>query len=251
MKILVIIGSLRKKNTYETVKKIEEYHKEDSDFKYEYLFLKDHDFKLCRGCYACISYGEDKCPLKDDRDLIINKIESSDGVILASPNYLMNVPWLMKNYIDRYAYTMHRPRYFNQYFMILITSGSYQGAIQASKSLELMASGGKIITKLKVFNSPGMNEKKSLKQEKNIKKAAMIFYKRLSHKINHRPSIAFLVWFSVFKASSNENRTYLPADYDFYKNKNYFIDIRLNIVQKALVRIFTLLFTVLIRKGFV
>jgi len=251
MKILVIIGSLRKKNTYKTVKKIEEYHKEYSDFKYEYLFLKDIDFKQCKGCFVCISHGEDKCPLQDDRDLIINKIESSDGVILASPNYVMNVPWLMKNFIDRFAYTMHRPKFFNQYFMILITSGSYMGTKQASKTLGLMASGGEIITKLTVFNSPGMNEKKTLKQEKVIKKKASTFYKRLSKKTDHRPSFGFLVWFSAFKATSNENKAHLPADYNFYKNKNYFIDVKLNFIQKILVGIFTVLFTTLVRKGFI
>ncbi len=251
MKILVIIGSLRKKNTYETVKKIEKYHKKYPGFVYEYLFLKDLDLKLCRGCHACITHGEDKCPLKDDRELIIKKIESSDGVILASPNYVMNVPWLMKNFIDRFAYTLHRPKYFNQYYMILITSGSYMGTKQASKSLEVMASGGKIVTKLKVFNSPGMNDKKVLKQEKEIKKKAKMFYKELSNKTLHRPSFGFLVWFSVFKASSNENKAHLPADYNFYRDKKYFIDVKLNIIQKELVSFFTFVFTILIRKGLV
>ncbi len=251
MKILVIIGSLRKKNTYETVKKIEGYHKKYSDFEYEYLFLKDIDFKLCTGCHVCISHGEDKCPLKDDRDLIINKIESSDGVILASPNCVMNVPWIMKNFIDRFAYTMHRPKYFNQYFMVLITSGSYMGAKQASKIVELLASGGRIVTKLHVFNSPGMNDKKVLKQENKIKQKAEIFYKRLSKKVDHRPSFGFLVWFSVFKATSNESKRYSPADYNFYKDKNYFINLELNFFQKILISIFKKLFTLLIRTGFI
>ncbi len=251
MKILVIIGSLRKKNTYDTVKKIEEYHKSYSDFKYEYFFLKDANFKLCKGCHVCISDGEEKCPLKDDRDLIINKIENSDGIILACPNYVMNVCWLMKNYIDRFAYTMHRPRYFNQYFMILITSGSYMGTKQALNSLSLMSSGGKIISKLIVFNSPGMNTKKIEKQEKIIKREAKIFYKLLSNKRKHRPSFGFLVWFSVFKASSNENKKFLLADYNFYKNKNYFIDINLSLFQKLIVSFFTNFFTILIKKGFI
>lgn len=251
MKILVIIGSLRKKNTYTAIKKIEGYHKNYPDFKYEYLFLKDIDLKLCRGCHLCISHGEDKCPLKDDHDLIISKIEGADGVILASPNYVMNVPWLMKNFIDRFAYTMHRPKFFNQYFMILITSGSYMGTKQASGTLGLMASGGKIITKLKVYYSPGMNEKKMLKQEKNIKKKAEIFHKRLSVKTGHKPSFAFLLWFSIFKATSNENRTQLPADYNFYKDKNYFTDVKLNFFQKSAVAVFKVIFTKLIRMGFV
>ena len=62
--------------------------------------------------------------MKDDRDWIVQKIESSEGVILASPNYATNVTWLMKNYIDRFAYTLHRPKYFNQKFMLLITRTS-------------------------------------------------------------------------------------------------------------------------------
>lgn len=251
MKILVIIGSLRKKNTYETARKIEEYHKEYSDFNYEYLFLKDIKFELCKGCFVCISHGEEKCPLKDDRDLIIDKIESSDGVILASPNYLMNVPWLMKNYIDRFSYTMHRPKYFNQYFMVLITSGSYMGTRQASNSLASMASGGKIVSRLTVFNSPGMNEKKRMKQEKLIKLKAKEFYRKLSKKAGHKPSFGFLAWFSAFKSTSNENKTHLPADYNFFKDKNYFIDMKLNLFQKIVIKIFTSIFTTLVKKGFV
>ena len=44
------------------------------------------------------------CPLKDDdHDLIIDKIESADAVILASPNHSMNVNWRMKNFIDRFS----------------------------------------------------------------------------------------------------------------------------------------------------
>ena len=38
MKVLLIMGSLRKKNTYETIKKIENYHKQYSNCEYEYLF---------------------------------------------------------------------------------------------------------------------------------------------------------------------------------------------------------------------
>jgi multimeric flavodoxin WrbA len=250
MKILVILGSLRRKNTYEKVKKIEEYHNNYSNFEYEYLFLKDMDFKQCKGCFVCIQYGEEKCPLKDDRDLIIDKIENSDGIILASPNYVMNVTWLMKNYIDRFAYTMHRPKFFNKYFMVVITSGSYRGTKEAAKSLSLMASGGEVITHLAVYNSPGMNEKKLMKQEKKIERKAKIFYKRLSKKTNHRPSLGYLIWFSAFKAASNENRKHLPADYEFYKNKDYFTDIRLNIYQRMIVSLFTGFFTILIRKGF-
>ena len=101
--------------------------------------------------------------MKDDRDIIIEKIESSDGVILASPNHTMNVNWRMKNFIDRFSYLMHRPRYFNQRFMVLITSGSYRGIKEAMNALAPMASGGKVISKIGIMNSPGMNKKKQKK----------------------------------------------------------------------------------------
>jgi multimeric flavodoxin WrbA len=177
MKILVINGSLRKKNTHETIKKIENYQRQYSNCDYEYLFLKDLNLKLCTGCHICITKSEDFCPLKDDRDLIIKKIEESDGVILASPTFSMNVTWIMKNFMDRLSYIMHRPKFFKQKFMILTVSGSYRGGKETIKALSFAAFGGKIINKLITLNSPGMNENKKNKQEIKIKKEALNFSK--------------------------------------------------------------------------
>lgn len=251
MKILAIIGSPRKANTYNIVKRIEQYHKEITDCEYEYIFLKDINIDRCLGCFACISKGEDYCPLKDDRNLVVQKIEASDGVILASPNYAMNVPWMMKNCIDRFAYTCHRPKYFNQKFMLLITSGGYKGVKNAMKALSIMASGGKVVSKLSAFNSPQMNEKKQRIQEYKIKNKTEKFVKSISEKNGHRPSLSFLIWFSVFKALSEINKENFPADYNYYKNKNYFIDCYLSNFELTIIRLFKSFFRILINKGLV
>ena len=251
MKILVILGSLRKGNTYHTVQAIEKLHKKIDDCEYEYIFLKDLDFDLCKGCFTCIAKGEEYCPLKDDRDRVIQKIESSDGVILASPNYAANVSWLMKNFIDRFAYTCHRPKYFNRKFMLLVTSGSKMGAKNAIKALSVIVSGGEIISRLCVYNSPGMNVLKQKKQEIQIRKAAEKFAERLGKKKKTNPPFLYLIWFSVFKASSAINLKDLPADYDFYKNIEYFTDDKLNIFQKKIINIFTRFFRFMINKGYV
>jgi len=251
MKILVIMGSLRKANTYRTVQKIEQLHKEISDCEYEYIFLKDINFGLCKGCFTCISKGEEYCPLKDDRDWIVRKIEASDGVILASPNYATNVSWLMKNCIDRFAYTGHRPKYFNQKFMLLVTSGSYMGVKDVMKALSFMVSGGKITNRLSVFYSPDMNDKKKELQDIKIKKAAEKFAKSLSERKVSKPPFSYLIWFSAFKASSVINREGLPADYEFYKNRDYFIGCKLNAFQKMSIHAFTHFFRFMINKGFV
>jgi len=92
MKVLAIMGSPRKRGSgYKAVKQIEEKMMELGDIDFDYLFLKDANLQLCRGCFTCISRGEDRCPLKDDRAGIEGKILGSDGVILSSPGYVQNV----------------------------------------------------------------------------------------------------------------------------------------------------------------
>jgi len=251
VKILAIISSPRKKNTFDAIKKIESIHKEKCDCEYEYLFLHETNFKLCTDCHLCLTKGEQFCPLKDDRSIIIDKIESSDGVILASPNHTMNVNWRMKNFIDRFSYLMHRPRYFNQRFMILITSGSYMGIKEAQNALALMASGGKIISKVGTMNSPGMNDKKRKKQANNLHKAALKFIKKMNIPFIYKPTIGHLIWFSAFKSLSKKNKNESTADYNYYLNKKFFVKSNLSYGHKLILKISTTLFNKLIKLGFV
>jgi multimeric flavodoxin WrbA len=91
--------------------------------EFDYLFLMDADLQPCRGCFACLSKGEQFCPLLDDRESIVQRMLDSDGVILVSPVYVLNVTALMKNFIDRLAYICHRPLFFRQHAMVLSTTG--------------------------------------------------------------------------------------------------------------------------------
>jgi len=124
MKILAIMGSPRGKGAgYAVVKKIEAGMKAMGDVEFTYLFLNDADLKLCTGCYTCLAKGEEKCPLKDDRAAIEQQLLAADGVILSSPMYVLNVSWLMKNFIDRFAYTNHRPRFHGQKVLTVVNMG--------------------------------------------------------------------------------------------------------------------------------
>ena len=111
MRILVIMGSPRKGNTYRAVKKIEEYMRSMDNVEFEYLMLKDANLLQCRGCYVCLAKGEEYCPCKDEAPLIEQKMHAADGVIFASPVYGMNVSALMKIFVDRFSYIFHRPRF--------------------------------------------------------------------------------------------------------------------------------------------
>ena len=109
MKILAICGSPHRGNTYSALNSIKEDY---PDIDYKIIMLNEIDLKPCLGCYACIRLGEEKCPLKDDRDMIIQEMHDADGVLFASPVYVNFISALMKTYIERTAFLSHRPSFF-------------------------------------------------------------------------------------------------------------------------------------------
>jgi multimeric flavodoxin WrbA len=64
--------------------------------------------------------GEDKCPLQDDRAMMEQELLAANGVILSSPVHVANVSGLMKNFMDRFAYTNHRPRFHRQKVLTVV-----------------------------------------------------------------------------------------------------------------------------------
>jgi multimeric flavodoxin WrbA len=128
---MTILKSLRKScliwrngTGTKVVRQIEEELRKQGDVEMTYLYLADVDLKMCRGCFECISKGEDRCPLKDDRVGIEGMMDRSDGIILVSPGYVQNVSGLMKNFMDRFAYTNHRPRFFGKQMMLVANGGA-------------------------------------------------------------------------------------------------------------------------------
>ena len=122
MKILAICGSPRKGNSYKALTTIREVF---PLIDFEILHLIDLDFKPCKGCYTCVLKGESKCPLKDDRDKILEKIAEADGLILASPVYSHMVSALIKNLFERLGYMAHRPLFFHKFAMSMVTCSGY------------------------------------------------------------------------------------------------------------------------------
>ena len=86
------------------------------DIKSEIWFLSDFDLGVCRGCKTCFVRGEEHCPLKDDRDLLLEKMMASDGVGApsASPNYSFQVSALMKIFLDRLGFVFPHSAVFSR-----------------------------------------------------------------------------------------------------------------------------------------
>ncbi len=124
MKVLTIMGSPKGKgNGYEVAQAIERRMNTHGKVEFDYLMLKEENLGLCRGCFLCVSKGEDKCPMKEDRISIERRMEKADGIILVSPGYVQDVSWLMKNFMDRFAYTHHRPKFFEKKVMLVANGG--------------------------------------------------------------------------------------------------------------------------------
>lgn len=231
MKVLAVIGSPRKKgNTYLVVEQIRERLMEyDTSIDFEYLFLRDCNLLMCTGCFACIARGADKCPLKDDRAMIEAKMTQADGIILAAPNYAMAVPAVMKNFIDRFAYTLHRPLFFDKAFLAVTTTGGVIGAKQALAQLSILSAGGKSAKKLGVSVPPIPMAGFEKRAGKKIMKTSAAFYRGLKKPCRKLPGLSDWAYFHSFK-SLTRFETYqnvCPADYAYYKNKEeYFYPLK-------------------------
>ena len=127
MKVTAFVGSARKKHTYNATEKFLQKLQSLGDIEYEIVPLSDYDLKTCKGCMLCLNKGEELCPLKDDRDKLIEKMNNSDGIIFSSPNYSFNVSGLMKIFLDRLGFIFHRPRFFGKAFTSIVVQGFYRG----------------------------------------------------------------------------------------------------------------------------
>lgn len=132
MKVVAILGSPRKGHTHALVERIASLLGAEGDTHVDFVHLGELNLKPCRGCYICQSKGEEFCPLGDDLLAVVERMRAADGVILASPTYTANVSGIMKNFMDRMAWTAHRPLFIGKPAMIVSTaSGSTRGALQA------------------------------------------------------------------------------------------------------------------------
>lgn len=87
----------------------------------EFIKLKDYDIKFCTGCLQCDS--NKACIIKDDLQIIIDKILESDLVVIAIPNYFGNMSGFFKNFIDRLHY-MYKKEIIDNKKIIFIYTGA-------------------------------------------------------------------------------------------------------------------------------
>lgn len=240
MKILTIIGSPRKNgNSCRAAKNLEGMMKQTGNYEFEYLYLRDVRLEACRGCFNCVTRGIQFCALKDDREIIEGKMKEADGLVLASPAYVMNVSALMKNFIDRLACLCHRPAYHGRKALVLSTSGG-AGLKETLNYMAMVteAWGYKVAGKCGLVTAPwpatgglkkknaGIMEKAVRKFDESLKSASK--EKSAEIQAGYRDYLSF----RVFQTISRNVKEYLPADFLFYENKKYFRPARIGVLTR-------------------
>lgn len=253
MKILVIHGSPRVRgNTYKVVSIIEKEMKQlDKNTQFEWLFLSQEELQLCKGCYACLEYGEDHCPIQDNRASIEAKMKDADGVIFSSPVYVANVSALFKNFVDRFAYISHRPRFHNKKAMVVCTTGSVAaGIVNIIMTFMLETWGFTVVEKLGAIVSPGVSDSDQIKQwhkidvaSKKVAKGMMVSLKDQSlPRATLKKLYAFKLQQVGFGSAAKDK-----ADYLYWlergwlePHKAYYTPAKINPIKLFLARILAL-----------
>ena len=98
-KIIAIYGSPRRRGNTATLLKKAIEGARDSGADVEEIVLRDLKISPCLEIYGCLQAGE--CAIKDDFQMVRDKIMSAQGLILASPVFFYTVSSHTKMLMDR------------------------------------------------------------------------------------------------------------------------------------------------------
>ncbi len=100
VKVLAVVGSPRKGNTYNLVKMIIDTIVQKRDVDAELVHLADFEIRHCSGCSDfCEETGQ--CCIEDDMQSLYPKMKEAAVIIIGTPTYYWNVTGLLKSFIDR------------------------------------------------------------------------------------------------------------------------------------------------------
>lgn len=99
VKIIAIYGSPRRDGNSATLLKQAVAGARKEGAEVEEVFLRDYKISPCMEIYQCIKTG--KCAIRDDFPQILDKLEASSGIMLASPIFFYTVSAHTKIFMDR------------------------------------------------------------------------------------------------------------------------------------------------------
>jgi len=244
MKVTAIIGSARKKGSYQSTLQFLQHLQSYGNIDYEIVALKDYQLMVCWGCKKCFEQGEEFCPSRDDRDQLIEKIRRSDGVVFASPNYSFHVSAFMKIFLDRLGFMFHRPQFFGKTFTNIVYQGIYGGR-KINRYLDFIGSGlgFRVVKGICLTSVEPVSEKSQRKINRKVARLSRRFYSRLQENAYPGPSLFDLMKFRMSRTSIRRMLDENNRDYTWYRDQGwfesgYFYPVELNPFQRMAGRIF-------------
>jgi len=223
MKVIAIQGSPHTGNTFERVERFGEILQSLGDIEFEHVALKDINLESCRGCFLCFERGEEACPLKDDKAALASKIDEADGVVFATPVYSMHISYLLKGFVDRFAHTFHRPRYFGKFAVGMAVTGG-MGLKEALDYIRMFAGswGFEYIGDLRYIDPPKNSSLPRLMEEKNRTDEIAC---KLHHAVTVKPPrnltkndyLHFLAMREVYSRLEH----FSPVDFSYWKENGW------------------------------
>lgn len=242
MKIAIIMGSPRKKDSFNICKEIENQIKSlGQTIEFDYIYLNEHHIEDCKGCMLCFQKSELACPCNDDLNNIRDRLFSADGIIIATPVYAYQVTAQLKRLIDRMSYLFHRQELVGKPALIVVTTDG-GGSKQVFKYLKMTLSGwgADIVGDIQIISPTyfkdrlpksafGYNKYYHDKNSNKIKKLSKLFYNPLVDTQKSQPT-----FYDVFMFNCLRSKTYTSkVDHAYWEekgwlNSDYFYQIKMN-----------------------
>lgn len=238
-KVTAFIGTASKKHTYKAVLEFLDRLEALGGVECEIVTLSDYRIETCRGCKLCFEKSEEFCALKDDRDVLIEKMVASDGVVFASPNYSFQVSGFMKTFLDRIGFWLHRPRFQGKTFTSIVVQGVYGGR----KIVKYLSFVGKCLGFDVVKGSCStafepMTVKEQQKRDRVLAKQSKHFHEGLLKSGNRVPTLFELMGFRMGRTSVRLTLDDSNRDYTYYSEhgwfeSDYFYPTRLGVLKRS------------------
>ena len=224
-KVVAIMASKRKKNTYKVVEEVQGILAKQA-IQVEIINLYDYQIESCIGCEVCIL--KERCVLKDDTSALMEKLQTSDGIILASPVYLENISGKLKTFIDRTCAWFHRPVLYGKPLMVMATTKG--SGLQST--LDYLQSVGRQWGMLNVAQI-GRNVR-TIKQPITEKECNSFIRHIKMDKKDYVPSFESIKNFQVQRVLANG---LVPKDQEYWLQKGwdkkvYYFDCKINPLKK-------------------
>jgi multimeric flavodoxin WrbA len=238
-RVAAFVGSPRKGHTYDAAAQLLGNLQSLGQVETEIVRLSDFRLESCRGCKLCTDRGEERCPLKDDRDALIGRMLASDGVVFATPNYSFQVSAAMKSFLERLAFIFHRPRFFSKAFTGIVTQGFY-GGDKILSYLDFVGGGlGFNVVKGNVLGTlDPMTEKQQRKIDTALAAQAQRYHARLEKADYPTPAWLKLMIFRMSRTAARLELDESFRDYTYYRDQgwftsDYFYPVRLGPLKKG------------------